>query len=189
MVCIVSNISGHLVEKLLAEQTQTVVPSRKWWCRFEKRLVQKGSVIISKQCQRSRFGENVFIQTQYWLSRCRAVLWSRLIIFLFDWFVWNIFFNSSVSFFVTPTYIMFRLVGPLNSSEYGKTPPKAMESGCILDICHFFYTHTFSGLKILHAKARKFATKIASRQNSVNQYWRVKFTYIFKFLCKITKYL
>ena len=35
-------------------------------------------------------------------------------------------------------------------------------------ICHFFYTHTFSGLKILHSKVRKFATKIASRQNSVN---------------------
>ena len=28
----------------------------------------------------------------------------------------------------------------------------------------FFYTHTFSGLKILHSKVRKFATKIASRQ-------------------------
>ena len=26
---------------------------------------------------------------------------------------------------------------------------------------------------------RKFATKIASRQNSVNQYWGVKFTFIF----------
>ena len=40
----------------------------------------------------------------------------------------------------------------------------------IPDICHFFYTHTFSGLKILHSKVRKFATKIASRQNSVNKY-------------------
>ena len=50
---------------------------------------------------------------------------------------------------------------------------------CIPDICHFFYTHTFSGLEILHSKVRKFATKIASRQNSVNQYWRVKFTYIY----------
>ena len=49
----------------------------------------------------------------------------------------------------------------------------------IPDICHFFYTHTFSGLKILHSKVRKFATKIASRQNSVNQYWEVKFTFIF----------
>ena len=38
----------------------------------------------------------------------------------------------------------------------------------ILDICHFFYTHTFKGLKILHSKARKFTTKKASRQNSVN---------------------
>ena len=44
-------------------------------------------------------------------------------------------------------------------------------------ICHF-YTHTFSGLKILHSKARKFATKIASRQNSVNQYWRKIHIYI-----------
>ena len=43
----------------------------------------------------------------------------------------------------------------------------------------FFYTHTFSGLKILHSKVRKFATKIASQQNSKNQYWEVKFTFIF----------
>ena len=60
---------------------------------------------------------------------------------------------------------------------------------CHTSYLSFFYTHTFSGLKTLHWKARKFATKIASRQNSINQYWRVKFTYIFKFLCKITKYL
>ena len=33
---------------------------------------------------------------------------------------------------------------------------------------HLFYTTTFWGLKILHSKVRKFATKIASRQNSVN---------------------
>ena len=32
----------------------------------------------------------------------------------------------------------------------------------------FFYTTTFWGLEILHSKVRKFATKIASRQNSVN---------------------
>ena len=38
----------------------------------------------------------------------------------------------------------------------------------ILDICHFVYTHTFWGLKILHSKARKFTTKKASRQNNVN---------------------
>ena len=39
-----------------------------------------------------------------------------------------------------------------------------------------FFTLTYSGLKILHSKLRKFATKVASRQNSVNQYWEVKFT-------------
>ena len=39
---------------------------------------------------------------------------------------------------------------------------------CILHICHFFYTTTIWGLKILHLKVRKFATKVASRQNSVN---------------------
>ena len=37
----------------------------------------------------------------------------------------------------------------------------------IPDICHFFYTHIFWGLKILHSKVRKFTTKVASRQNSV----------------------
>ena len=33
---------------------------------------------------------------------------------------------------------------------------------------HLFYTNTFLDQKILHAKVRKLATKIASRQNSVN---------------------
>ena len=35
----------------------------------------------------------------------------------------------------------------------------------------FFTLALFEGLKILHLKARKFATKIALRQNSVNQYF------------------
>merc|ERR1712198_358945 len=53
-----------------------------------------------------------------------------------------------------------------------------------MGICEFYspiliYAVLSRGLKILHAKARKFATKIASRQNSVNQYWGVKFTFIF----------
>ena len=42
---------------------------------------------------------------------------------------------------------------------------------CVLNIphiCHFFYTHTFWGLEILHSKVRKFATKIYPRQNSVD---------------------
>ena len=43
----------------------------------------------------------------------------------------------------------------------------------IPDICHFFYTHVFWGLKILHSKVRKFATKTASRQNSVNHHHSV----------------
>ena len=42
----------------------------------------------------------------------------------------------------------------------------------------FFYTHTFSGLKILLSKVRKFATKIAPRQYRVHQYWDVKFKFI-----------
>ena len=48
---------------------------------------------------------------------------------------------------------------------------KGIEAGGpwdIPDICHFFYTNTFLDQKILHSKVRKFATKIASRQNSVN---------------------
>ena len=39
---------------------------------------------------------------------------------------------------------------------------------CILHICHFFYTTTIWALKILHLKVHKCATKVASRQNSVN---------------------
>ena len=50
----------------------------------------------------------------------------------------------------------------------------------IPDICHFFYTTTFWGLKILHSKVRKFTTKIASRQNSVNHHSRAKFHIYFK---------
>ena len=38
-------------------------------------------------------------------------------------------------------------------------------------ICHISYTSTFWGLKIVHSKVRKFATKIALWQNSVNQYF------------------
>ena len=55
----------------------------------------------------------------------------------------------------------------------------------------FFYTHTFSGLKILHSKVRKCATKIASRQNSVNQNWEVKFTLCVNLhtVCEITQYV
>ena len=35
-------------------------------------------------------------------------------------------------------------------------------------ICPFFYTTVIWEVKILHLKVRKFATKVASRQNSVN---------------------
>ena len=64
----------------------------------------------------------------------------------------------------------------------------------IPDICHFFYTHIFWGLEILHLKVRKFATKIASRQNSVihhsvqNHTHSVKLHTMCKIhtLCKIT---
>ena len=38
----------------------------------------------------------------------------------------------------------------------------------ILHICHIIYTTTIWGLKILHLKVRKCATKVASRQNSVD---------------------
>ena len=48
--------------------------------------------------------------------------------------------------------------------------PQREKTGLILipDICHFFYTHAFWDLNILHSKVRKFATKNPSRQNSVN---------------------
>ena len=38
----------------------------------------------------------------------------------------------------------------------------------IHDICHYFYTHTFWGVKVLHSKVQKFATENSSRQNRVN---------------------
>ena len=38
----------------------------------------------------------------------------------------------------------------------------------ILHICHFFYTTTIWGLRILHLEARKCSIKVVSRQNSVN---------------------
>ena len=49
--------------------------------------------------------------------------------------------------------------------------PRKCQKHCqtpILHICHFFYTTTIWGLKILHLKVRKCTAKVASRQNSVN---------------------
>ena len=40
------------------------------------------------------------------------------------------------------------------------------------------YAKLLKYLVKVHQKVRKFATKIASRQNSVNQCWGVKFTFI-----------
>ena len=59
----------------------------------------------------------------------------------------------------------------------------------IPDFCHFFYTHTFSDLKILHSKVPKFGTKVASRQNSGNQIFFVNYTVSVKLhrMCKITQ--
>ena len=42
----------------------------------------------------------------------------------------------------------------------------------IPDICPFFYTSRFKGLKILHSKVRILVKKVVSRQNSVKE--RVK---------------
>ena len=53
-------------------------------------------------------------------------------------------------------------------ADYAYDAGDAADADAIPHICHFFYTHTFWGLKILHSKVRKFTTKIASRQNSVN---------------------
>ena len=59
----------------------------------------------------------------------------------------------------------------------------------------FFYTNTLSGLEILLSKVRKFATKICSRQNSVNYTLCVKLHTVCKIytlcvilytVCKIT---
>ena len=59
----------------------------------------------------------------------------------------------------------------------------------------FFYTNTFWGLEILLSKVRKFATKICSRQNSVNYTLCVKLHTVCKIytlcvslytVCKIT---
>ena len=49
----------------------------------------------------------------------------------------------------------------------------------------FFYTSEFWSLEILHSKVRKFATKIASRQNSVNHRIRSKL----HTMCQITHYV
>ena len=47
----------------------------------------------------------------------------------------------------------------------------------IPDICHFFTLAYFKVWKILHSKVRKFATKIASRRNSVNHHTVCKITH------------
>ena len=58
---------------------------------------------------------------------------------------------------------------------------KIMTLGTYLIFVIFLY-FTFWGLKILHSKVRKFATKIASQQNSVNHHSRAKLHTV----CKIT---
>ena len=55
--------------------------------------------------------------------------------------------------------------GEMKQNVLGRCPKGKVS---IPDICHFFYTHKFWGLKILHSKVRKFMTKVASQQNSVN---------------------
>ena len=56
--------------------------------------------------------------------------------------------------------LIFQLTAFHPSPEYYPSP--------ILHICHFFYTTTIWGLKILHLKVRKCTTKVGLRQNSVN---------------------
>ena len=48
------------------------------------------------------------------------------------------------------------------------------ESDRIPHICLFFYTTAIWCVEILHSKVRKFATKVASRQNSVNYHPRTE---------------
>ena len=57
----------------------------------------------------------------------------------------------------------------------------------IPDFCHFFYTHTFSGLKILHSKVRKSATKIASRQIVLMIFVNYTVSVKLHSVCKITQ--
>ena len=55
------------------------------------------------------------------------------------------------------------------------------DNGITYLIFVIFRTPTpFRGLEIVRQKVRKFATKIALRQNSVKQYCGVKFTYLFQ---------
>ena len=65
------------------------------------------------------------------------------------------------------------------SSEWNY--PKIMTLGPYLIFVIFLY-FTFRGRKILHSKVRKFATKIASQQNSVNPHSSAKLHTV----CKIT---
>ena len=56
----------------------------------------------------------------------------------------------------------------------------------IPDNCLFFTITFFWGLKILHSKVRKFARRIASRQNSVNHHHGAQIdTYIYVFICML----
>ena len=50
------------------------------------------------------------------------------------------------------------------------------QSYCHTSYFSFFYTTTVCGVEILHLKARKFGTKVASRQNSVNYHLRTQIT-------------
>ena len=75
-----------------------------------------------------------------------------------EWCMYNImqWFNKKKSCFrIAPNGVHW-LVSEVRSSRHHTS------------YLSFFYTTTFWGLQILHSKVRKFAIKIASRQNSVN---------------------
>ena len=95
-----------------------------------------------------------------WVIRIRSNSWIKSTLNKYKKICRNVFITSSSE--LSP--ISFQASNHLQDCTY-----------CLLTWCYnhtwylsFFYTSKFWSLEILHSKVRKFATKIASRQNSVN---------------------
>ena len=64
----------------------------------------------------------------------------------------------------------------------------SQQSYCHTSYFSFFDTTTVCGVEILHLKARKFGTKVASRQNSVNYHLRTQITNSVKIMLNWVKH-
>ena len=135
------------------------------------------------------------VSWQYFQQQFLASFLSIFVLFLASFLAMPKIFSWTVSFlaiffryFIKFVYPMFpppvSCVFPGNASWFhfwfsSRLCCCRSASGLVTipDICHFFTLAYFKVWKILHSKVRKFATKIASRRNSVNHHTVCKITH------------